>query len=311
MGNCCSAKNAVTAKSKGVLSFSDVNNPVRRTKSRRHMQPVSQRPPFCLCYELGKKLGEGSYSTVHRGKQILAPGELMNSLPDVRSKSGSFTLPAEPPNDGGDGKREREVDESSNDGDDDGPMKLSTMKRDSTYDEGHNFAIKIVDKRKLCRADLKALASEVHILRELRHDNIVHLYEVFDEVPVCYLVTELCSGGELFDRIVRQSRYTEADARLAVLQILNGIAFLHSHDVVHRDIKPENLLYDKPGNSVLKIADFGFAHYEASLADETDVCGTPSYIAPEVLEGRHFNHLVDVWSVGIEDLPPPEMRAHR
>ena len=249
MGQCCSRVQTVDgAKEKevkptkgGALSFNDVHNPVRRTPSGRHTVPINQRPPFVKCYTLGTKLGEGSYSIVYLAKQILPPGQHMDALNDIAEPS---TIPAAK----GDAKDAAAAPEAAGPAECAGAFppppdagRSARKRRDSTYDEGHKFAVKVVDKRKLCRADLKALASEVRILKGIQCENVVHLYECFDEAPLCYLVTELCSGGELFDRIVKKKTYTEACAREAVHQVLNGVAFLHSHNVVHRDLKPENV----------------------------------------------------------------------
>ena len=222
MGQCCSRVQTVDgAKEKevkptkgGALSFNDVHNPVRRTPSGRHTVPINQRPPFVKCYTLGTKLGEGSYSIVYLAKQILPPGQHMDALNDIAEPS---TIPAAK----GDAKDAAAAPEAAAPAPaaagvgafpppaDAAPAARS--RRDSTYDEGHKFAVKVVDKRKLCRADLKALASEVRILKGIQCENVVHLYECFDEAPLCYLVTELCSGGELFDRIVKKKTCASRD----------------------------------------------------------------------------------------------------
>ena len=162
----------------------------------------------------------------------------------------------------------------------------------------------IACRSKLCRADLKALASEVRILKGIQCENVVHLYECFDEAPLCYLVTELCSGGELFDRIVKKKTYTEACAREAVHQVLNGVAFLHSHNVVHRDLKPENvMLSSKTGPPDIRVVDFGLSciYTKDGARQLHRLAGTPYYMAPEILGKARagYGPACDLWSCGV------------
>lgn len=105
-----------------------------------------------------------------------------------------------------------------------------------------NTAVKIIDKKKLSRDDEASLMLEIEILGSLDHPNIIKLIETFDEGNEFYIVTELVEGGELFDRIVTKTSYTEREARDLVRVFLTSIAYIHSQGVVHRDLKPENLL---------------------------------------------------------------------
>ena len=112
------------------------------------------------------------------------------------------------------------------------------------YDRKTNksFAIKIVTKAKLTPEDETALKDEISVLKELKHPNIIALYDVFDEKDHYYLVTEHMMGGELFDRIVQKSYYNEKEARDTALVLFQAIKYCHAHKVAHRDLKPENLL---------------------------------------------------------------------
>jgi len=114
------------------------------------------------------------------------------------------------------------------------------------------------------------------------------------------MVMEVCSGGELFDRIVEKEHYTEDEARKCILAVCQGIQYIHEQHIAHRDLKPENLLYSDPSdNATIKIADFGLAKL---LDDNTlmhTACGTPGYVAPEILEGRAYGIEVDMWSLGV------------
>ncbi|CAM9363964.1 unnamed protein product, partial [Phaeothamnion confervicola] len=135
---------------------------------------------------------------------------------------------------------------------------------------------------------------------QISHPHIVQLIEVFREAHMCYLVMELVRGGELFDRIVARTCYDEVTARGIVRLLLMTVHYLHSHNVVHRDIKPENLLLMRHNDDCqVKIADFGFAEHISVLEECSAVCGTPQYVAPEILQGQRYGATVDVWSMGV------------
>lgn len=115
-----------------------------------------------------------------------------------------------------------------------------------------------------------------------------------------YVVMELMSGGELFDRIVEKDKYTEEETRVAFKMIMNAMGYLHDNDIVHRDLKPENLLYssDEP-HAELKVADFGLAHMVSDNQLLKHVCGTPAYVAPEMLAKKGYGKAADMWSLGV------------
>lgn len=119
---------------------------------------------------------------------------------------------------------------------------FSVVKEGTHKKTGQSFAIKIVTKTKLTDEDEAALHDEIAVLRELKHDNIIRLYDVFDEKQYYYLVTEKMVGGELFDRIVQKSFYNEKEARDTCRVLFEALRFCHEHQVAHRDLKPENLL---------------------------------------------------------------------
>lgn len=163
-----------------------------------------------------------------------------------------------------------------------------------------SYAIKIVTKSKLSIEDEQALKDEIQVLNELKHDNIIQLYDVFDERSYIYLVTELMSGGELFDRIVKKQYYNEKEARDLCKILFEAIAYCHSKRVAHRDLKPENLLLVSKGDdSEMKIADFGFAKKAPNEECLSTQCGTPGYVAPEILEGAKYGTRSDMWSLGV------------
>jgi calcium/calmodulin-dependent protein kinase I len=105
-----------------------------------------------------------------------------------------------------------------------------------------SFAIKIVTKAKLTEEDEIALKDEIAILTEIKHPNIISLYDVFQEKDFYYLVTEKMTGGELFDRIVQKSYYNEKEARDVAKILFKAMQYCHERHVAHRDLKPENLL---------------------------------------------------------------------
>ena len=114
------------------------------------------------------------------------------------------------------------------------------------------------------------------------------------------MVMELCVGGEMFDRIVKKSMYTEDEARKCVAQMADALEYCHGQGIVHRDIKPENLLYARPDpDETVKIADFGLAHLLKKDEHLKTACGTPGYVAPEVLTGEGYGTEVDMWSIGV------------
>ena len=107
------------------------------------------------------------------------------------------------------------------------------------------------------------------------------------------------TGGELFDRIVEKGSYTEKDAADLIKQVLSAVHYMHESGVVHRDLKPENLLYHSPDeDSKIMISDFGLSKMEDSGIMAT-ACGTPGYVAPEVLAQKPYGKEVDVWSIGV------------
>ena len=163
-----------------------------------------------------------------------------------------------------------------------------------------SFAVKVVTKAKLTKEDEVALKDEINVLNELKHNHIIRLYAVFEEKAYWYLVTEKMTGGELFDRIVSKSFYNEKEARDVCKILFDAIGFCHSKSVAHRDLKPENLLLQSEDNdSAIKIADFGFAKKVLTPNSLTTQCGTPGYVAPEILEGIAYDTQSDMWSLGV------------
>ena len=115
-----------------------------------------------------------------------------------------------------------------------------------------------------------------------------------------YLVMEIMTGGELFDRIVEKESYTEREAANTIRPIIDAIRYCHDMGVIHRDLKPENLLYEtKDDESVIKISDFGLARFLTQGDYASTACGTPGYVSPEIISGKGYGKEVDYWSIGI------------
>eukprot|EP01035_Chromulina_nebulosa_P018810 gene18810-24580_t len=175
---------------------------------------------------------------------------------------------------------------------------FSTVKLAVNLDDSREVAVKIVSRTGLSEADDIALKQEVEILMSLTHPNIISCYDFYEEEKVYYVVLEYMEGGELFDRIVKKSVYSELEAREVVNTILNALKYCHDRDIVHRDLKPENLLLTRRDDDYdIKIADFGFASRKGELMSTQ--CGTPGYIAPEILQREPYGKTVDMWSLGV------------
>ena len=169
------------------------------------------------------------------------------------------------------------------------------------------FAVKVILKKGLPAAESKNLRLEVSLMQESRHSNIVEFVGFYDEPAAFYIVTELMTGGELLERIVKKKHYNEAEARHVVRTVARTLGYCHAHGIVHRDLKPENiLLSDNTPEATVKLADFGFAKRLATAKDGGQVanslwtaCGSPSYVAPEILSGKAYGSAVDLWSLGV------------
>ncbi|XP_058228449.1 CDPK-related protein kinase isoform X2 [Rhododendron vialii] len=168
--------------------------------------------------------------------------------------------------------------------------------------KGQEVAVKVIPKAQMTTAiAIEDARREVKILRALTgHNNLVKLYDAFEDHENVYIVMELCEGGELLDRILsRGGKYTEDDAKAVLIQILNFVSFCHLQGVVHRDLKPENFLFtSKEENSQLKAIDFGLSDFVMPDERLNDIVGSAYYVAPEVLH-RSYSTEADVWSIGI------------
>jgi calcium/calmodulin-dependent protein kinase I len=164
---------------------------------------------------------------------------------------------------------------------------------------GEKVAVKIINKTKASsEADAKRLQTEVEILKKVKHPNIISLKDLYDTPEELYLVMELVTGGELFDKIVQKGQYSEKDASAMVKKILGAVDYLHQNNIAHRDLKPENLLLRGNDDTDVMLSDFGLSKITGQSMMET-ACGTPYYVAPEVLSASGYDKEVDLWSVGV------------
>ncbi|CAN8316129.1 unnamed protein product [Cochlearia groenlandica] len=166
---------------------------------------------------------------------------------------------------------------------------------------GENVAIKVIDKDKIIKSGLAGhIKREISILRRVRHPYIVHLLEVMATKTKIYIVMEYVRGGDLYNK-VSKGRLREATARRYFQQLISSVAFCHGRGVYHRDLKLENLLLDDEGN--VKVSDFGLSVVSEQLTQDgicKTFCGTPAYLAPEVLTRKGYDAAkADVWSCGV------------
>ncbi|RSH79176.1 spindle assembly checkpoint kinase [Apiotrichum porosum] len=137
---------------------------------------------------------------------------------------------------------------------------------------------------------------EIEIMMNLRHPNIVRLYDYFADEKNLYLMLEFAGKGELFKQLAKLGRFSERRSAKYTRQVSYGLAYLHSKNVIHRDLKPENLLIGLNGE--LKIADFGWSVYSPEESQRT-MCGTLSYVSPEMVLGQPHGKAIDIWALGV------------
>uniref|UniRef100_A0A6B2L4C0 non-specific serine/threonine protein kinase n=1 Tax=Arcella intermedia TaxID=1963864 RepID=A0A6B2L4C0_9EUKA len=169
---------------------------------------------------------------------------------------------------------------------------------------GESFAIKIIDKKKFsanCGSKKRSYRDEVDILSDLKHPNILSIHDVFETDSTLYIVLELVTGGELYDKISRHP-IPEDKAKCYFRQILHAIKYLHDKGVAHRDLKPENILLKDDTSDIIKISDFGLSRVVDSQTSMRTICGTPQYLAPEILQSKSssgYGIACDLWSLGV------------
>ncbi|XP_010527585.1 PREDICTED: serine/threonine-protein kinase ATG1t isoform X2 [Tarenaya hassleriana] len=164
---------------------------------------------------------------------------------------------------------------------------------------GEEVAVKRVDLTKLNRHLRSCVDAELSFLSSVNHSNIIRLLEFFQDGNFLIMVLEYCDGGTLASYIHRHGRVQEHIARRFMQQIGAGLEIIHANHMIHRDLKPENILLSGSGDDlVVKIADFGLSRkiYPGKYVET--VCGSPFYMAPEILQFQRYNQKADMWSLG-------------
>lgn len=133
------------------------------------------------------------------------------------------------------------------------------------------------------------------------HPNIVNCFDIYEDEKYIYIVMELLQGGELFDQILKKEKFTEKEARDIIAPIFDALTYCHDLGIIHRDIKPENLLFSSkdPASAIMKVSDFGLARFVTEGNFATTTCGTPGYVAPEILSEKPYRSPCDFWSVAV------------
>ncbi|GES89893.1 serine/threonine-protein kinase chk2 [Rhizophagus clarus] len=171
--------------------------------------------------------------------------------------------------------------------------------------DGCSYAVKVLEKptiSKEIQTQIKMIQSEIQILNSLAHENLIKIFEYYDEPDKIYLVIEYVEDGEFFDLF--KSRFlSEDEIRTIFVQLLSAIKYLHDRKIVHRDLKPENILMPSKKGLRIKVSDFGLSKLlNIDYSTMQTRCGTVLYVAPEVLESsnvRSYNKAVDMWSTGV------------
>jgi hypothetical protein len=266
--------------------------------------PASQTSPPSQSHHSSPSANAASSgaSTINTSGASSAPSSLASAKP-ARPKDGNRGLAKGTEWDPETLTARRNFEELYSLGEKIGEGNYSVVHKATDRSTGVEVAVKIVDKKELDETDIREIKGEVSILGELDHPNIIRLYGFFENDTHFFIVTEMMAGGELFDEIVDREFYWERDAQEVIKTLAGALAYMHERGIVHRDLKPENvLLTSKEKTAVVKLADFGFAVRTDVSKQEyqlTTACGTPGYVAPEIIAGVKYGAEVDNWSLGI------------
>lgn len=181
---------------------------------------------------------------------------------------------------------------------------FALVRRATCRADGRTYALKIMAKERALRAQSQRdpVRDEAGILLRVRHPHIIAIKEIFETPKHFYMVLELVAGGDLRERLCATGRLPEPTARDVARQLLGAVAYLHAHGIAHRDIKPENVLLADPASFVAKLTDFGLSRFVGESRFMHTMCGTPLYVAPEVLHSLGaggYTNAVDIWSLGV------------
>jgi len=173
-------------------------------------------------------------------------------------------------------------------------------------ESGTKFAVKVLHKQRQCPLESPAAAAfnESAILKSLSHQNLLSLHDLFEDDVHIFIVTPLYSGGDLMTALSELGSFSEEAAIMITHQILLAISYCHKKGVVHRDIKPENVVLKSPGSLRIVVIDFGFAKQASRVEGREQqwlrtLVGSPSYIAPEIIQKKAYSEKCDAWSIGV------------
>ncbi|UJR10836.1 hypothetical protein I4U23_015023 [Adineta vaga] len=169
------------------------------------------------------------------------------------------------------------------------------------------YAVKAISKKLGQKSKSISFDNEVKLLTEVNHPNLIHLHEVLESSQNLYLIIELCEGGELGGYVKTHGPLPEQTVKHIMSKLINALHYLHKIDVVHRDLKLENILLKKtPSGKTdifdIRVTDFGLSSKKSITSTDSlfnDYCGTPLYMAPEILENKNYSALCDVWAMGV------------
>jgi len=248
-------------------------------------------------YVDGEKIGKGNKLLLHNGAEI--------SLLNTKNKNSEilayiFQITSE------ESKEEKGGPQKMYDIRDTlGTGNFATVKLAIHKATGERFACKIIDKKKFSMQSSNrkdSLKDEVNILQAIKHPNIIAIKEIFESERTLYIILELVTGGELFDRIIDMGHFMEEHARRIFQQIVDAIDYIHDRGIAHRDLKPENILLKSKNEEIIKVTDFGLSRIISEGSFMKTMCGTPQYLAPEILTNAQQNGYgkeVDMWSLGV------------
>ena len=165
-------------------------------------------------------------------------------------------------------------------------------------DHTRKYAIKSISRDKLTDRSLDRLHFELSVLKNMDHPNIIKYHATYVDEKYVHIVSELCTGGELFSRLEKQGSFTEKEAAVVIYQCLLAVKYIHSKQVAHRDLKPENIVFVSKDSLEIKIIDFGLSKEFEKEEGLKSVVGTPYYVAPEILTAD-YDERCDVWSLGV------------
>ncbi|KAG0743902.1 hypothetical protein G6F57_000587 [Rhizopus arrhizus] len=161
---------------------------------------------------------------------------------------------------------------------------------------GRFYAMKVLKKTEVVRLkQVEHTNNEKHILESVAHPFLVNMWGTFQDCYNLYMIMDYVPGGELFSVLRRSQRFPDHVAKFYAAEVILAIEYLHGKDMIYRDLKPENLLLDAQGH--IKITDFGFAKYVPDIT--WTLCGTPDYLAPEIIQSKGYGKAVDWWSLGV------------